>query len=101
MIDYDKIREYMATMAINSKGGVQLSSLTIKELLGNHNQLISEKDLHDGVEWLKAKMKKEVEENPYWTTEYKEFVKNGKEYFLNRFEYEAKLYLKSQNRLLQ
>lgn len=74
--------------------------MTINEYLGNQYQLISEKDLHKGVEWLKAKMKKEVEENPYWTTEYKEFVKSGKEYFLTRFEQEAKAYLKSQNRLL-
>ena len=47
-----------------------------------------------------AKMKKEVEENPYWTTEHKENVKNGQEYFLNSFEHEAKSYLKNQNRLL-
>ena len=44
--------------------------------------------------------KKEVEENPYWTTEHKENVKNGQEYFLNSFEHEAKSYLKNQNRLL-
>ena len=86
MIDYDKITEYMTTMGLNANGGFQLS--------------ISEKDLHDGVEWLKAKMKKEVEENPYWTTEHKEDVKNGQEYFLNCFEHEAKSYLKNQNRLL-
>ena len=88
MIDYDKITEYMTTMGLNAN-----------EMLGNHYS-ISEKDLHDGVEWLKAKMKKEVEENPYWTTEHKEDVKNGQEYFLNCFEHEAKSYLKNQNRLL-
>lgn len=100
MIDYDKINEYMTSMALNANGGFQLSALTINELLGNQYQLISEKDLHKGVEWLKAKMKKEVEENPYWTTEYKEFIKGGREFFLNYFEQEAKAYLKSQNRLL-
>ncbi len=100
MIDYDKINEYMASMALNANGGFQLSVLTINECLGNQYQPISAKDLHEGVEWLKAKMKKEVEENPYWTTEYKEFVKSEREYFLNCFEHEAKAYLKSQNRLL-
>lgn len=100
MIDYDKINEYMTSMALNANGGFQLTALTFNELFGNPYQLISEKDLHDGVEWLKSKMKKEVEENPYWTTEYKEYVKNGKEYILNHFEQEAKAYLKSQNRLL-
>ena len=67
MIDYDKITEYMTTMGLNANGGFQLSTFAINEMLGNHYS-ISEKDLHDGVEWLKAKMKKEVEENPYWTT---------------------------------
>ena len=76
MIDYDKITEYMTTMGLNANGGFQLSAFAINEMLGNHYS-ISEKDLHDGVEWLKAKMKKEVEENPYWTTEHKENVKNG------------------------
>lgn len=69
MIDYDKITEYMTTMGLNVNGGFQLSAFAINEMLGNHYS-ISEKDLHDGVEWLKAKMKKEVEENPYWTTEH-------------------------------
>ena len=99
MIDYDKITEYMTTMGLNANGGFQLSAFAINEMLCNHYS-ISEKDLHDGVEWLKAKMKKEVEENPYWTTEHKEDVKNGQEYFLNCFEHEAKSYLKNQNRLL-
>lgn len=99
MIDYDKITEYMTTMGLNANGGFQLSTFAINEMLGNHYS-ISEKDLHDGVGWLKAKMKKEVEENPYWTTEHKEDVKNGQEYFLNCFEHEAKSYLKNQNRLL-
>lgn len=98
MIDYDKIAKYMTTMGLNVNGGFQLSTFAINEMLGN-NYSISEKDLHDGVEWLKAKMKKEVEENPYWTAEYKEYVKNGKEFFLNCFEHQAKAYLKSQNRL--
>ena len=89
MIDYDKITEYMTTMGLNANGGFQLSTFAINEMLGNHYS-ISEK----------AKMKKEVEENPYWTTEHKENVKNGQEYFLNSFEHEAKSYLKNQNRLL-
>ena len=71
MIDYDKITEYMTTMGLNANGGFQLSTFAINEMLGNHYS-ISEKDLHDGVGWLKAKMKKEVEENPYcgaqWNT---------------------------------
>ena len=84
MIDYDKITEYMTTMGLNANGGFQLSTFAINEMLGNHYS-ISEKDLHDGVEW---------------TTEHKENVKNGQEYFLNSFEHEAKSYLKNQNRLL-
>ena len=58
MIDYDKITQYMATMGLNVNGGFQLSALAINEMLGNHYSTISEKDLHDGIEWLKAKMKK-------------------------------------------
>lgn len=100
MIDYDKIAQYMGTMGLNVNGGFLLSALAINEMLGNHYSTISEKDLHDGIEWLKAKMKKNVEENPYWTTEHKEDIKNGREYFLNCFENEAKTYLKKQNRLL-
>ena len=73
MIDYDKITEYMTTMGLNANGGFQLSAFAINEML---------------------------EENPYWTTEHKEDVKNGQEYFLNCFEHEAKSYLKNQNRLL-
>ena len=64
MIDYDKITEYMTTMGLNANGGFQLSAFAINEMLDNHYS-ISEKDLHDGVEWLKAKMKKEVEENRF------------------------------------
>ena len=99
MIDYDKITKYMTTMSLNANGGFQLSTFAINEMLGNHYS-IQEKDLHDGIEWLKAKMKKEIEENPYWTTEYKEYVKHTRECFLNYFEHEAKAYLKKQNRLL-
>ena len=55
MIDYDKITQYMATMGLNVNGGFQLSALAINEMLGNHYSTISEKDLHDGIEWLKAK----------------------------------------------
>ncbi len=100
MVNYNKINEYMATMALNTNGGFQLSAMMLSEMLGNCSCSMSEKDLHDGVEWLKAKMKKEVEENPYWTAEYKEYVKAGREYFLNSFEHDAKVYLKSQGRLL-
>lgn len=87
-------------MAARTNGGIQLSALTINELLGNHIRTISENDLHDGIEWLKAKMKKEVEENTCWTKEYKELVKSGNDFFLNSVEHEAKSYLKSRNRLL-
>ncbi len=99
MINYDKITKYMTTMELNANGGFLLSTFALNEILGNH-YFISEKDLHDGVEWLKAKMKKEVEENPYWTTEHKEDVKKEYEYFLNCFEHKAKTYLKNKNRLL-
>lgn len=81
MIDYDKITQYMATMGLNVNGGFQLSALAINEMLGNHYSTISEKDLHDGIEWLKAKMKKDVEENPYWTTEHKEDIKKDENTF--------------------
>ena len=61
---------------------------------------ISEKDLHDGFEYIIARHKKEIEENRYATTEQKEVEKNIRELILKSIEEQINVYLKSQNRLL-
>lgn len=67
--------------------------------LEQKNQVISEKDLHDGIEYIIALHKKDVEENRYATTEQKEMEKNRRELILKSLEEQIKVYLKSQNRL--
>ena len=64
------------------------------------NLVISEKDLHDGFEYIIARHKKEIEENRYATTEQKEVEKNIRELILKSIEEQINVYLKSQNRLL-
>lgn len=99
MIDYNKINEYMATMAYNANGCLQLSTFSIDQILGGY-QCITEKDLHKGFEYAIAKNNKEVEENLHATPEQKETEKNKREFILNFFEEQIKGYLKNQNRLL-
>ena len=80
MIDYDKVNEYITTMLLKSGS-------------------CAEKDLHDGIEYIIALHKKDVEENRYATTEQKEMEKNRRELILKSLEEQIKVYLKSQNRL--
>lgn len=100
MIDYDKINEYVATMISKSGGCAQLTGVAFNDLLGTGNQVISEKDLHDGFEYIIALHKKEIEENRYATIEQKEVEKNIRELILKSIEEQIKVYLKDQNRLL-
>ena len=79
MIDYDKINEYIATMISKSGGCAQLTGVAFNDLFGAGNLVISEKDLHDGFEYIIARHKKEIEENRYATTEQKEAEKNTEE----------------------
>ena len=55
--------------------------------------------MHDGIEYIIALHKKDVEENRYATTEQKEMEKNRRELILKSLEEQIKVYLKSQNRL--
>lgn len=100
MIDYNKLNEYVATMVSKSESCCRLTSVAIDDLFGAKNQSISEKELHDGIEWIIAKNKKEVEEYHYATTEQKEAEKAKIECFLKGLEEQIKSYLKSQKRLL-
>lgn len=100
MIDYDKINEYIATMISKSGGCAQLTGVAFNDLFGAGNLVISEKDLHDGFEYIIARHKKEIEENRYATTEQKEVEKNIRELILKFIEEQINVYLKSQNRLL-
>lgn len=54
MIDYDKINEYIATMISKSGGCAQLTGVAFNDLFGAGNLVISEKDLHDGFEYIIA-----------------------------------------------
>lgn len=99
MIDYGKIREYMTSMAANTDGTFKLSDFAISEMLGG-KMYISAKDLHEGFEYTKAKMKKDVEENLHAAPKQKEAEKNKGEFILKFLEEQIKRYLKSQNRLL-
>lgn len=99
MIDYDKINEYMTTMAAKSHVGFRLTDFAFSEILGQ-SQYIHENTLHDGFEYSKAKMKKDVEENTFLTTKQKEDLKSQNEDILDFIEEAAKTYLKLQNRLL-
>ena len=99
MIDNNKIREHMTRMAMNADGGFRLSVLAINELLGKQ-QYITEKSLHEGFEFAKAKQEKEIEESNFATNEEKEVEKKQLSLFLKLFEEQVKLYLKSQHRLL-
>lgn len=99
MIDYNKINEYVASMIIKSESCYRLTSIAIDDLFGSKSQHITEKDIHDGIEYLIAKNKKEVEETHYVSAEQKEFEKNRREVILKSLEEHIKSYLKSQNRL--
>lgn len=94
MVDYDKINEYVATMIQKSNGCIHLTNTAFNDLFGAKNQIISEKDLHDGFEYMIALNKKDVEENYYTTTEQKEFEKNIREFILNILKDKLKYVLK-------
>lgn len=100
MIDYDKINKYVATMLSKSDSCCRLTNIAFDDLFGTKNLAISEKDLHEGIEYVIAKNKKEIEESYYTTTEQKETEKNRRELILKSLEEQIKVYLKSQNRLL-
>lgn len=100
MIDYNKIYTYAATMFSKSGSCCRLADLAINDLFGKRNQLISEKDLHDGFEYIIAKNKKEVEETHYVSIEQKESEKRRREFILRQLEDMIKSYLTNQNRLV-
>lgn len=100
MIDYDRINEYVATMLSKSWNCYRLTDVALDHLFGVKNQVISEKDLHDGIEYIIALHKKEVEENPYASKEQQEAEKNHRELIWKSLEEQIKAYIKSQNRLL-
>lgn len=99
MIDYDKINEYMTAMTAKAYGGFRLTDFAFSEIFGQ-SQCIHENTLHDGFEYSKAKMKKNIEENTFLTTKQKEGIKSQNEDILDLMEEAAKTYLKQQNRLL-
>lgn len=99
MIDYDKLNEHVLEMAKNADGGVKLSAFMIGQLLGGI-QKISEKSLHEGIEFAIAKQKRDVESMPYASKEQKDAEKNKREFILKLCEEQMKALLKSQNRLL-
>ena len=99
MIDYDKLNEHLLEMAKNADGGIKLSTFMIDQLLGGC-QKISEKSLHDGVEFAIAKQKKEIESTPFVCREQKDTEKNRREIILKLCEEQMKTFLKSQNKLL-
>lgn len=99
MIDYDKINEYMTAMTAKAYGGCRLTDFAFNEIFGQ-SQRIYENTLHDGFEYSKAKMKKNIEENTFLTTKQKESIKSQNEDILDFIEEAAKTYLKQQNRLL-
>ena len=100
MVNYDKLNEYITTMFLKSGSCAKLTNVALDDLLGAKNQVISEKDLHDGIEYIIALHKKNVEENPYASTEQKEAEKNHRELILKFIEEQIRVYLKKQNRLL-
>ena len=59
MIDYDKLNEHLLEMAKNADGGIKLSAFMVDQFLGGY-QKISEKSLHEGIEYAIAKQKKQV-----------------------------------------
>lgn len=99
MIDYDKINEYMTAMTAKAYGGSRLTDFAFSEIFGQ-SQCVHENTLHDGFEYSKAKMKKDIEENTFLTTKQKEDIKSQNEVILDFMEEAAKTYLKQQNRLL-
>lgn len=99
MIDYDKILQYESTMAKNLIGGTNLIDIAISDLVGDKTLCISENDLYDGIEYLIAKQKKEIEENQYFSIAQKKMAKEQYEYQLKALEEWIKSYLKNQNRL--
>lgn len=99
MIDYDKISQYEATMAMNLVSGANLIGIAISDLIGDETRCISENDLHNGIEYLIAKQKKEIEENQKLSTTQKNIAKEQDEYQLKTLEEWIKSYLKNKNRL--
>ena len=99
MIDYDKLNEHLLEMAKNADGGIKLSAFMVDQFLGGY-QKISEKSLHDGVEFAIAKQKKEIESMPFVSREQKDTEKNRREIILKLCEEQMKTFLKSQNKLL-
>ena len=99
MIDYDKLNEHLLEMAKNAVGGIKLSAFMGDQFLGGY-QKISEKSLHEGIEYAIAKQKKEVERMPYVSKEQKEAEKNRRALILKLCEEQMKTFLKNQNRLL-
>ena len=99
MIDYDKLNEHMLEIAKNTDGGIKLSAFMIDQLLGGC-QKISEKSLHEGIEFAIAKQKREIESMPYASKEQKDSEKSRIELILKLCEKQMKTFLKSPNRLL-
>lgn len=99
MIDYNKINEYVASMITKSESCYRLTNIAVDDLFGSKSQYITEKDVHDGIEYLIAKNKKEVEENHYASTAQKEYETNRREFILRSIEEQIKCHLKKQNRL--
>lgn len=54
MINYDKVNEYITTMLLKSGSCAQLTNVALDDLFGAKNQVISKKDLHDGIEYIIA-----------------------------------------------
>ena len=70
MIDYDKVNEYITTMLLKSGSCAQLTNIALDDLFGAKNQVISEKDLHDGIEYIDIPLPEQRER-------YRDFVDYG------------------------
>lgn len=101
MIDYNKVKEYIADMSLTTGSCAQLTSVALDDLFGSKTSIISERDLHDGIEFILARCKKDVEENSCATQAQKEQEKDSMELILKSLEDQIRVYLKSQNRLLR
>lgn len=100
MIDYDKINEYATKMVANFNGCVRLTNVALDELFGAKNQSISETELQEGIKYLIAKIKREIEETSNATVEQKEYEKDFWETTLKLLEEQIKSDLRGQNRLI-
>ncbi|MGM9837901.1 MAG: hypothetical protein ACI30A_05365 [Paludibacteraceae bacterium] len=87
-------------MILKSGSGLRLTDMAFCELCGASNQSISKTELHDGIEYLIAKKKMEVENNPHATTQQKDLEKKLWETALKSLEEQIKAHLQSKNRLL-